>query len=220
MVFVKEKTNILKNVVTLYTFIFLIWGFYRYLFRLPEEIEELVLKPIIWLGPVFFLLFKEKASLSSLGWTGKNLFKSLYLGIGLGIIFAIEGLFTHTLKYGGISFVKLAYTSLPVFLVALGVSLGTAISEETAFRGYIFNRLWQILKNEWLANLVSSLGWALVHLPITIFVFHYNPVQILVFLILTFIFGAGSAFVFARTGTVVASVLLHVFWGWPIILFR
>ncbi|MFZ5365900.1 MAG: CPBP family intramembrane glutamic endopeptidase [Patescibacteria group bacterium] len=214
----KEKT--LKYVIQLYVFIFLIWGFYRYLFRLPEEIAELVLKPLIWLGPVFYLVYKEKGSLSSIGWSTKNLFKSLYLGIFFGIIFAIEGLLTHTLKYGGISFVKLAYTSLPVFLAALGVSLGTAISEETAFRGYIFNRLWLVLKNEWIANLISSFSWVLVHLPITIFVLHYTPVQIFTYLFLTFIFGVGSAFVFARTGTIVASVLLHVFWGWPIILFR
>jgi len=214
----KEKT--LKNVIQLYTFIFLIWGFYRFLFRLPEEIEELVLKPIIWLGPVFYLLFKEKENLSSIGWSGKNFFKGLYLGIGLGIIFAIEGLLTHALKYSGISFIKLAYTSLPVFLVALGVSLGTAISEETVFRGYIFSRLLRVIKDEWLASLISNLGWALIHLPISIFVLHYDVLQISIYLFLTFLFGLGSAFVFARTETITASILMHVFWGWPLILFR
>ncbi len=214
----KEKT--LKNVIQLYTFIFLIWGFYRFLFRLPEEIEELVLKPIIWLGPVFYLLFKEKENLSSIGWSGKNFFKGLYLGIGLGIIFAIEGLLTHALKYSGISFIKLAYTSLPVFLVALGVSLGTAISEETVFRGYIFSRLLRVIKDEWLASLISNLGWALIHLPISIFVLHYDVLQISIYLFLTFLFGLGSAFVFARTETIIASILMHVFWGWPLILFR
>lgn len=214
----KEKT--FKNIVWYYVFILLLWGFYRCLFRLPEEIEELVLKPIIWLVPVFYLISKEKDGLSSIGWSGKNLFKSLYLGIGIGIIFAIEGLVTHSIKYGGFSFIRPTYASLPAFVMALGVSLVTAVSEETAFRGYIFNRLHEVLKNEWLANLISSFAWTLVHLPITVFVFHYNLGQVVSFLFLTFIFGAGSAFVFARTKTVTASVLLHVFWGWPIMLFR
>jgi membrane protease YdiL (CAAX protease family) len=210
----------LKRVTLLYVFILLVWGFYRYLFRFPEEIEELVLKPLLWLGPVFFLLWREKKGLDSIGWSSKNLFKSLYLGVGLGILFSLEGLLTHWLKYRGFSFVNLQYQSLSVLLVALGVSLATAISEETAFRGYIFNRLWHILKNEWAANLITSFGWALVHLPITFFVFHYGFDQIVTFLVLVFVFGLASAFIFARTKTITASILLHVFWAWPIILFR
>lgn len=209
-----------KRVTLLYVFILLIWGFYRYLFRLPEEIEEIILKPIIWLGPVLFLVWREKKGLKSIGWSLNNLFKSLYLGIGLGILFAFEGLLTHLLKYQGFSFVDLQYQTLSALLVALGVSLATAISEETAFRGYIFNRLWPLLKNEWAANLITSFGWALVHLPITFFVFHYNFEQMVTFLVLVFVFGIASAFIFARTKTIVASILLHVFWAWPIILFR
>lgn len=217
----KDKTKFLKNVIGLYTFIFIIWGFYRYLFRLPEEIEEAVLKPLIWLTPTLWLVFKEKGDLLTIGWSGRNFFKSLYLGIGLGFFFALLGLAAHLLKYQEFSFIQLSFLATPsLFLTALILSLLTAISEETVFRGYIFQRLWHIFKDEWSANIISSLGWSLVHLPITIFVFHYNFPQMLAFLLLSFIFGMGSAFVFARTGTVVASVLLHVFWSWPIILFR
>jgi len=209
-----------KRVTLLYVFILLVWGFYRFLFRLPDEIEELILKPILWLGPVLFLLWREKQDLDSIGWSTKNLFKSLYLGIGLGIFFAFEGLLTHWLKYHGLSFVNLQYQSFSALLVALGVSLVTAISEETAFRGYIFNRLWHLLGSEWTANLITTFGWALVHLPITFFVFHFTFEQMVTFLVLVFIFGLASAFIFARTKTITASILLHVFWAWPIILFR
>jgi membrane protease YdiL (CAAX protease family) len=214
------KERNLKHLIKLYAIVLIVWGFYRFLFRFPEEIEELILKPILWLGSLFYFLWKEKASLSSVGWTNKNFFKSLYLGIGLGIFFSIEGLLAHTLKYQGISLVELSYASSLVFLVALGVSFVTALVEETVFRGYIFSRLWQILKNEWMANLISAFSWSLVHLPITIFVLHYGLLQISIYLFLTFIFGIGSAFLFARTENILSSVLLHVFWGWPIILFR
>ncbi len=214
------KERNLKHLIKLYAIVLIVWGFYRFLFRFPEEIEELILKPILWFGSLFYFLWKEKASLSSVGWTNKNFFKSLYLGIGLGIFFSIEGLLAHTLKYQGISLVELSYASSLVFLVALGVSFVTALVEETVFRGYIFSRLWQILKNEWMANLISAFGWSLVHLPITIFVLHYGLLQIFIYLFLAFIFGIGSAFLFARTENILSSVLLHVFWGWPIILFR
>lgn len=211
----------LKHVIVIYTFILVVWGFYRYLFRLPDQIEEGVLKPLLWLGPVFWFVHKEKANLTSLGWTGKKFFKSLYLGISFGLAFAVLGLISNFAKYQGFSFAQLSFVATPsLFYSALILSLLTAISEETAFRGYIFNRLWQIFKSESLANFISSIGWAIVHLPITIFIFHYNLYQMIIFLVLTFIFGVGSAFVFARTKSIVPSILLNVFWGWPIILFR
>jgi membrane protease YdiL (CAAX protease family) len=40
------------------------------------------------------------------------------------------------------------------------------------------------------------------------------------YLFITAIFGFGSAFLFAKTGNVASSILLHVLWEWPIILFR
>jgi len=214
---IKEK--LVKRVVSLYVFILLVWGFYRFLFRFPEEIEELVFKPIIWLLPTLFLVWRQKKGLASLGWRTKNFFKSVWLGLFLGVLFALEGLLTHALKYQGFSFVK-PFFSPELFFFSFLLSLATAITEETVFRGYIFNRLWQILGNEWLANFASSLGWGLVHLPVTIFVFGFSPLQVLAFLVLNFAFGVGSSFAFARTGNLISCVLIHVFWGWPIILFR
>lgn len=215
----KEK-QALRRVFALFAFILVVWGFYRFLFRFPETVEELILKPIIWLGAVFWVVRKlEKKPLTSLGITSKNLFKSIYWGLFLGAIFALEGLLTNYLKYGNFSFVELAF-SRAAFLGAIGLSLATAISEETVFRGYIFNRLHRILKNEWQANLLSAVGFALVHLPITIFVLRYSPDEILVYLWLVSLFGLGSAFVFARTGNLLSSILMHVFWSWPIVLFR
>lgn len=214
----------LRTLISLYAFIFVVWGFYRLLFRLPETVEEVILKPLVWLVPLLWVLKREKVGLPSealanLGWTTKNLFKSIYLAIGLGILFAVEGALVNSIKYGG-SFNFLQVSLPPVaFLGALGLSFATAISEETVFRGFIFGRLMKVV-GEWNANITTSVGWALVHLPITIFVFKYDPLQVASFLLLTFLFGIASAFVYARTGNILSSVLLHVFWEWPIILFR
>lgn len=226
-----SRVSSLKSVISLYIFIFIVWGFYRFLFKLPEVVEELVLKPIVWLVPLAWVLKKggvaaPAEALQSVGWGGKNLFKSIYLAIGLGILFAVEGVVVNSIKYGGsFNFLQISLNE-GMLMGALGISLITAISEETVFRGFIFSRVWQTLRQssgpwgEWKANLVTSMGWSLVHLPVTIFVFQYNFSQILIFLFLTFLFGVASAFVFARTGNVLSSVLLHVFWEWPIILFR
>jgi len=42
----------------------------------------------------------------------------------------------------------------------------------------------------------------------------------LAYLFFVFVFGFGSAFVFGRSRNLASSILLHVFWSWPIILFR
>ncbi len=213
-----KNTQYIKHVTILAMYILVVWGFYRNLFKLPEEIEELVIKPLVWLIPVAFFVQSEKLGIASLGITLKKLFPAIYLAIGLGTIFAVEGLLINTLKHGGIDFsANIGATNL---WAALGFSTVTAFSEEITFRGYIFNRLWLVLKNEWLANAITSVVWGAVHIPIAIFVWKLNLSGAIGYLILTTIFGIGSAFVFARTKNVFSSILLHVFWEWPIILFR
>jgi len=213
----------IKNIIVVYSIILIIWGFYRLLFKLPDQIEEVFVKPIVWLVPTVWAVKQEDRTrnfveiLESLFWTFKNLFKSLYISIGLGIVFAVLGFWANTLKYGRINFSNLTEVSL---IGGLLLSLATAISEETVFRGYIFARLLKFFRNEWVANCLSTLGWAIIHIPVAIFVFKLQAGNLFITILLSSLFGFGSAFVFARTENIVSSVLLHVFWEWPIILFR
>ena len=212
------KTTVIKNVTIYSAYLVLVWAFYRFLFQLPDNVEELVVKPILWLLPVFWLTNKEGFKLSSLGITFKNFFSSIYLSIGLGTIFVAEGLLANFLKYGYFNFgANIGSTPL---LASLGLSFATAISEETAFRGYIFGRLLMTLKSEVLANTIQTLLWTAIHIPIAFFVWGYTLPQGIIYLFVTALFGFGSAFIFARTKNIAGSVLLHVLWEWPIILFR
>ena len=213
-----SKASVIKNVTIYSVYLILIWAFYRFLFQLPDEVEELVIKPVLWLFPVFWFTKKEGFGITSLGITFKNLFPSLYLSIGLGTVFVAEGLLTNFLKYGYFNF-GANIGSTPI-MISLGLSFATAISEEIAFRGYIFSRLVFALKNEFGANLIQTILWTLIHVPIAFFVWGYTLPQGIVYLIITAIFGMGSAFIFARTKNIAGSVLLHVLWEWPIILFR
>lgn len=193
-------------------------GFYRLLFKLPKEIEELIIKPIVWLLPVIYLVRKEGGNLSSVGITTKKLFPAIYFTLALGAVFAIEAIIINFIKHGGLEFT--ANIGEKVLLASLGISFVTAFSEEVSFRGYLFNRVWGALDNEWFANIATSIVWALVHVPIVIFVWKLSLAFTLIYLFLTALFGVGSAFVFARTRNVFSSILLHVLWQWPIILFR
>lgn len=213
-----KKELALKNAVALSTYLLIVWGLYRFLFKLPDEVEELFVKPIFWLIPVFYLLSKERAKISSLGITFKNLFPAIYFSLGLGAFFVIEAIFINFVKYKGLDFsANLGNTP---FMTSLGLSFITAVVEEITFRGYIFNRVWHALGGEWVANILSSLAWGLVHVPITFFVWQLDVQAAITYLFLTTLFGIGSAFVFARTRNIFSSILLHILWAWPIILFR
>lgn len=213
-----KKETALKNATILAAYLLIIWGFYRFLFKLPDEVEELFIKPVIWLLPVLFFLKKEKLGISSLGITSRNLFPAVYFALGLGAFFVIEAVLINFVKYGGLNFA--ANIGDKPLLASLGLSFATAFSEEISFRGYLFNRVWWVLGNEWLANIATSLVWAIIHIPIAFFVWKMDVSAAIAYLFLTTLFGIGSAFVFARTKNVFSSILLHVLWEWPIILFR
>ncbi len=213
-----KKEVAIKHTTILAAYILIVWGFYRCLFRLPESLEEVIIKPILWLAPMFFLLHKEKADLTSIGITFKNIFPSIYFSIALGIVFALEGFLMNIVKYKGMDFsANIGNASL---LSALFISFMTALSEELTFRGYIFGRLWHVMGSELWANLITSTLWALVHVPVYVFWWELSLPSTLGLLILTTIFGVASAMIYARTKNIFASILLHVFWEWPIILFR
>lgn len=214
-----KKEILIKHVTLIFAYLLIVWGFYRYLFKLPDEIEEVIIKPILWLIPIFYIVGKEKLHISSLGLTSKNFFKAIYTALALGFAFAIEGFLINFVKYGG----KLNFSAnlgSYAFLTSLGLSFATAISEEITFRGYLFNRVWYISKNEWTANIIVSLFWGVIHIPLAVFGWNLNLAGTIGYVILTIIFGIGSAFLFARTKSVYSSILLHVFWEWPIMLFR
>ncbi|MDP1710313.1 MAG: CPBP family intramembrane metalloprotease [bacterium] len=213
-----KKEIVLKHLTIYVAYLITVWCFYRFLFKLPDEIEELVVKPIIWILPVFYIIGREKTKLDSLGITFKNLFPSIYLALGLGAFFVLEAVVVNILKYGKLNF-GANLGDFP-FMVTLGISFATSISEEIAYRGYIFGRLWYVLKNEWTANFITTVLWVGIHIPIAFVVWKLDLSAGLVYLMLTAIFGMGSAFVYARTRNIFASIFLHVLWAWPIILFR
>jgi len=214
----KAKIEGLKHATILSAYLLIIWGLYRFLFKLPEEVEEVVVKPILWLIPTLYLVKKEGLTLKSIGITLKNIFPTIYISLGLGVLFVCEALFINYVKYNSFQFA--ANIGEKTFFIALLLSFATAISEEITFRGYIFTRVWNALGSEWISNVLTTIVWVLIHIPVTVMVWNLDLSGSLTYLVLTALFGLGSAFVFARTKNITSSILLHVLWEWPIILFR
>jgi membrane protease YdiL (CAAX protease family) len=214
----KKAKSLNKNIKYYCLYLLAVWTIYRFFFNFSEEAEELFIKPVVWLAPLIYILGKEGKGLRSLGFRLKGIFSSFYYSIALGAGFATEGLIINFFKYRKLDFSASIGNSS--FFVAFFLSLATAITEELVFRGYLFNRLWKSSKNELKSNLISSLLWCVIHLPIAVLWWKLGMLEVFVYLLLVFIFGIGSAFVFARSENIASSILLHVFWEWPIMLFR
>lgn len=212
------STDIAKNVTRFFVYLLVVWGFWRLLFQAPDPWEELLVKPLVWLLPLAYVLKREKQGLASIGVTTKGLFPTLYFTLMLGAVFLMIGFLTNYLKYSSFSFnAMIASTD---FTTALILSFFTAVTEELVFRGYFFTRLETLVQSEWTANLLVSVGWVLIHMPIAIFDWKLMPMALLSYIAVIFVFSIGATFVFARTRNVFAASLLHVLWQWPVILYR
>lgn len=207
----------LRRIGKLYLIVFIFWGLYRLIFRLPEEVEEIILKPIVWLGPTFYLVFKvEKKGLSSLGYSFKSLRSSLGKGLIFGILFLGMGLILQVLRGRSILWGNLL--NYQFLLSTFGLALMTALSEETVFRGYILNRLEEVLGKSLVPNIITSIGFALIHLPVSVFVYHLALPQLFSYLLLVFLSSMGSGLIFSWSGGIWGAILVHVFLVWPMIL--
>ncbi len=209
----------LDPIYRLWAWILLVWSLYRYFFKLPEWADEFIFKPLVFVAPVlWFVLKKEKRSLQSLGITSKRLFTSLYIGLGFGLVFALEGLAANAIKYGGLRVNPIAAFRQYGFLLIL-LSLATAFSEELLSRGFIFNRIHEKTKNLPYASFISTILFVLLHVPILVTTLKFQGVTLILFFATDFILGMANSVLFYNTGSLVAPILVHIFWNMTVALY-
>ncbi len=196
------------------------WALYRYFFRLPEWADEFIFKPLIFVVPVlWYVRVKEKAALSSLGLTTKDLFTSIYIGLGFGFVFALEGLAANAIKYGKLTIMPIsAFTHYGMGTLLL-LSLATAVTEEILSRGFVFTRFIQAKKGLPYASLVSTLMFVLLHVPILVLSLKLQGMALLLFFITDFVLGFANSLLLYNTGSLVAPILVHVFWNMTVALY-
>lgn len=176
-----------------------------------------MLKPVIFLGPVFWWVFeREKNSFKSLGITSKGLKKALFFGLGLGVLFALVAMVAHIAKYGQFSPAGFEGNRLSFLML----TFITSISEAILFFGFFLVRLKALWANEVKVIVVNTLLFSLIHLPIMLFVYHYNFPEIFSYLFLIFCVGFGNSVIMLRTQNLLAPILSQTFWGMSIYLFR
>lgn len=209
-----------QSTLILYGLIGITWTLYRALFRFSEGWDEFFFKPLVFLVPVFlWVRLKEGRDLGSLGFSRRNFFKNLLIGLFLGLLFAAEGVATSAVKHKELIF-NPDYLRMSGIVLAGFISLATGFSEEVLNRGFLMSRLWESWGSEFWANLVSAFLFALLHLPMAVFGLNYLGFDILKYEFLIVVLGVADGFIFGRTRTIVAPVVSHALWNWSVILFK
>lgn len=204
----------LHRLASYYAYLLIVWGFFRLLFKFPDLIEEVWFKPIIWLLPLLLLWFPEAKKLPF--FKGKML-PSIVFGLGLGAFYLVV-LFLTGLGKGH-------FTLAPVltstgFWEFAGISLVTAICEEVVFSGYIFQKLSQSFKKESISMGITLVLFALIHIPISLFIYKYSFIQLAMYLSLVTIVAWGNLFAMSKSKNVIAPILSHWMWGLGVMMFR
>jgi membrane protease YdiL (CAAX protease family) len=209
----------LESIYHVWGWILLVWSLYRYFIKLPEWADEFIFKPLVFVAPVlWYVLRKEKRTLQTIGLTTKNLFNSLAVGLVFGMAFAVEGLVVHYIKYGTISVNPIAaFGNYGFFLIV--ISLATAFSEEILCRGFLFNRINEKTKNILYAAFIASVLFVLLHVPMLVTTTKLQGMTLVLFFVTDFTLAFANSMLFAVTGSLVAPILVHVFWNMTVALF-
>lgn len=216
----KTGVEIVESTYRVWGWVVLAWALYRYFFRLPEWADEFIFKPLVFVAPVFwYVRWKERRRLDSLGLTTKNLFTSIYIGLGFGFVFGLEGLVANAIKYGKLQIVPIAaFTEYGMGMLLL-LSLATAFSEEVLSRGFVFRRLIEGKKGLLFASLASTAMFVVLHLPILAFSLKLQGIELLLFFITDFVLGFANSLLLYNTGSLIAPILVHVFWNMTVALY-
>lgn len=216
---VKKIVSTATSVFRIWAWILLTWSLYRYFLKLPEWADEFIFKPIVFVAPViWYVRKKEKESLVTLGLTKRNFFTSVYIGLGFGVVFALEGLAAHAIKYGKLDVTPIAaFQQYGFFLIIL--SLATAFSEELLTRGFIFNRLYEKTKNLPYATIVSSVMFILLHVPILVTMTKLQGMTLILFFVTDFVLAVANSLLYYNLGSLVAPILVHIFWNMTVALY-
>lgn len=169
MIFVpmnKIFTPMEKNIKSLFgLLVFLAYPFLLKLLPLDLMLGEV----FMWLLLLFIILWiyiVEKRTIASIGWK-KMTVKSTFWGFGLGVLlFILFGVITMAIQAIGLELNQetaelIASQPFPFLML---IALRAGVVEEVLYRGYAFERIFDLTKSKFLAALVPVIIFALAHL--------------------------------------------------------
>jgi len=209
----------MKKILILYFIILTLWTLVRFFVPINNGLEEVIIKPIIFFTPLFFILKSEQKTHSiqevgeEVGLKKEHFFKSIFIGVVAVILLILYNeLITHFLKGQSSRFQHMDFTS-PIFFWNIVVSFFTAFCEEVIFRGYVFQKLMKLNKGIYFSTAVSTTAFVLLHLPRIVFVLHFSPSELFVYLDLLLCLSVVNTVVFWKSKNLSSAITTHMIWN-------
>ena len=208
------------TILSVYVGLLIVWTLYRAFTHNSIWVEELFIKGIIFLLPFVVLPLYSSQPFKDLGLTTTNFFKSVCVGVGVGLLLGLAGVLINYIRYQDLApsfFRGLSAGQIGAYLI---LAIITAFWEQLLFSGYFLHQLkWTITKEVTLVGLVGIM-FSLIHLPAFVFIQHQSPPEMIVNLLLLVALGAGCAILQLRTKNLIAPIMAHVLWGVTLFIFR
>ncbi len=210
------RIELIRRTLVVYATLFILWGLYRLLLRLPLFIEEMIIKPFIFLPPALSVIEGEDRRpgklLRAFGFHKSGIVLSIYLGLTLGVsYFLAVGL--GRLVFSGREVFGILHISGYQLITVIVISIATAVWEQMIFSGFFLLRFQRVLNDEWRSVTLTAVLFTLLHLPILVLDGSFRPLFVVIQLVLIFLVGFGNAVLMLRTKNVIAPILSHAFWA-------
>ena len=212
MVLMKKKKVGIGLLVKYYLYLLVVWTVFRFGFSFDEQVEEMIVKPFLWLLPLFFVWLRDSRQVR---FFEGNWLKAVMYGLLMGVFYGVAIYIAGTRRIGwlfGFSLGEVTVLSGLVFL-------STSIVEELVFSGFIFGKLHQTSKRLWQSAMTTGLLFSVIHIPIGLFVYDYQLNVLLGFLGVIALVGMANAWLMGVTRNVLAPIAAHWMWSMAVLAF-
>lgn len=216
----KHTISPLEKTLNAWALVLIIWSVYRTKFMLPAWLDEFVIKPLVFITPVyiFFQKVEPKAFLEAIWLNTNNLKKNLILSVVLGLFFAATIAFSRYTQTGVMPRI-LGNLSTAGFATALAITFATAVSEEILSRGFVVKRLYESSQNFFSSVFLGSVLFLILHIPIIMTNYKLTGSYLLIFMATEFFLSLINSIVFLEQKSLIPPILIHAFYNIAILMY-
>lgn len=185
---------------------------------MPDWIDEFIAKPLVFILPIYWLIsrIEKKNFFEEVWFNSRKLLSDCGLGLALGGVFIISALFAQYVKIGTID---LSVMTSENMLLALAITLATAVSEEILSRGFVLKRFYEETKNPYLSSFNASLLFLILHIPILFTIPELRGTLLILFLTTDFILSLINSFIYLDRRSILAPILIHALYNVAVLLY-
>lgn len=176
-------------------YLLLVWGGFRYWISLPDAIEELWFKPLIWLVPLFW--WKMLLGGNPKVFKG-SLIKAVLWGSAVGIFY-----------FGLITGLR-GWQNVQISWMVVCVAVATVITEELALSGFVLGYLDSLNKSRVKNLLIVAVITVILRVPIVLLVYRLQGLVFWGMLIMAGSVALVNGWLRQRTDNVLSSMVARM----------